>query len=71
MGSLAPRYVIAQLDFDFPDEEATQILRQESIRDIGTIYRIDDRQIYPFRNQLEKTLIEHQKWRKELPKCTF
>lgn len=71
LGSSSPRYVIAQVDFDFPDEEATQILRQESVRDIGAIYKIQEKQIHQFRQELEMSLIEHQEWRKELPNCTF
>lgn len=71
LGTVAPRYVIAQVDFYFPDEEATQILRQESVRDIGTIYRIEDRQVHLYRHELENALIAHQDWRKELPQCTF
>ena len=71
LGTLAPRYVIAQVDFDFPDEEASQVLRQEAVRDIGTIYKIEDKQVRQFRQDFELSLIEHEDWRKELPKCTF
>ncbi|MBS0651972.1 MAG: HDIG domain-containing protein [Verrucomicrobia bacterium] len=71
LGVQSPRYVIAQVDFDFPDEEASHILRQESVRDIGTIYKVEDKQVHQFRQDLELSLIEHQEWRKELPTCTF
>ncbi len=71
LGIQAPKYVIAQVDFDFLDEEASQVLRQESVRDIGTIYRVEDKQVHQFRQELELSLIEHQGWRKELPMCTF
>jgi putative nucleotidyltransferase with HDIG domain len=71
IGTLAPRYVIAQIDFDFPDSEATQVLKQEAVRDIGVIYKIDEAQVVAYRNQLEASLIKHQKWRNELPKSTF
>ncbi len=71
LGVKAPRYVIAQVDFDFPDEEATQILRQESVRDIGAIERVDEKQVHHFRQELEISLIDHQEWRKDLPDCTF
>lgn len=40
LGTNAKRYVVAQVDFAFPDEEATIILRQEAAREIGSIYRI-------------------------------
>ncbi len=42
LGSEAKRYVVAQIDFAFPDEEATIILKQEAAHEIGTIYRIKD-----------------------------
>ncbi|MBS0605695.1 MAG: HDIG domain-containing protein [Verrucomicrobia bacterium] len=71
LGAQSPRYVIAQVDFNFPDEEATHILRQESVRDIGTIYKVEEKQVHQFRQDLEVSLIEHQEWRKELPTCTF
>ena len=41
----APRYVVAQVDFDFIDQEATDILKQEAVRDIGKIYRLKEGQI--------------------------
>lgn len=71
IGTKAPRYVISQTDFLFMDEEATQTLRQEAVRDIGTIYKPEESQIHTFRRDLENTLIEHQKWRQELPRSTF
>ncbi len=71
LGTKAPRYVIAQVDFDFPDEEATQVMRQEAVRDIGGIYRIDHQQIHRYRQELENSLIAHQDWRKQLRSCTF
>ncbi len=71
LGTVAPRYVIAQVDFNFPDEEASHVLRQEAVRDIGTIEKIEDKQVRQFRQDFELVLIEHENWRKELPKCTF
>jgi len=71
IGTLAPRYVIAQIDFDFPDAEATQVLKQEAVKDISAIYAIKEAQIQEFRYNLEKTLIDTQRWREELPQSTF
>ncbi|MBS0620052.1 MAG: HDIG domain-containing protein [Verrucomicrobia bacterium] len=71
IGTLAPRYVISQTDFDFLDEEATGTLKQEAVRDIGAIYKIDESQIRRYRHDLENSLIEHQKWRSQLPRSTF
>jgi putative nucleotidyltransferase with HDIG domain len=71
VGTPSPRYVIAQTDFSFLDEEATQTLKQEAVRDIGAIYKLDEAQVKNFRQTYENSLIEEQKWRKDLPESTF
>ncbi len=71
IGTQAPRYVISQADFYFLDEEATQTLKQEAVRDIGAIFKVDENQVNLYRHQTENSLIEHQKWRQDLPKSTF
>jgi cyclic-di-AMP phosphodiesterase PgpH len=71
VGTSAPRYVIAQTDFSFWDEEATQTLKQEAARDIGSIYKVDEDQAQNFRSDFENSLIEHQQWRQDLPSSTF
>jgi putative nucleotidyltransferase with HDIG domain len=53
LNSVAPRYVVAQVDFDFLDEEATAILRQEALRDIGKIYLLSE-------NLITKRLLEFE-----------
>jgi cyclic-di-AMP phosphodiesterase PgpH len=55
VGQKAPQYIVAQVDFTFPDEELTIVSRQEAAFSIGTIYRLNDRQV-----QLAVT--EIQKW---------
>lgn len=45
LGKIAQNYVVAQIDFSFPDEEATSILRQEAIRGLGPIYQLDAEQL--------------------------
>lgn len=69
--SLAPGFVVAQVDFDFLDEEATIILRQEAIRDIGKIYQISDKDIRQRRIEFENFLIYNQDWRKYATNSTF
>ena len=71
VGSKAKRYVVAQIDFSFPDEEHTAILRQESARDIGTIYRISQKNLIDQQFQFEGFLVQDQKWRQLFPKVTF
>src|SRR5580692_6821823 len=48
IGKPALRYVIAQIDFSFPDEEATQTLKRRALHDIGSIYSIGESQIKQF-----------------------
>lgn len=71
LGSLAPRYISAQVAFDFPDLEATKMLKQEAVRDIGSFYHIDENQIRSYRKELELSLIQNPNWRSKLSKSTF
>lgn len=67
----AKNYIVAQTDFEFPDEEGTVILRQESARDIAAIYKLDFKEIERKRIDFEKFLIDDPSWRQLLPKTTF
>lgn len=69
--SEAPGYVVAQVDFDYLDEEATIILKQEAVRDIGKIYQIPEKEIRQRRTEFENYLIYNQDWRKTAPDSTF
>lgn len=69
--SIAPKYIVAQVDFDFFDEEATALLKQESVRDIGKIYKISDKDIRQRRIGFENFLIYNQEWRKYVENSTF
>ena len=71
IGTKAPRYVISQTDFLFLDEEATQTLKQEAVRDVGVIFKVDENQASMFRRNFENSLIEHQQWRQDLPRSPF
>ncbi len=71
IGTQAPRYVISQTDFFFLDDEATRTLKQEAVRDIGSIYKVDENQVSVFRRDFENFLIEHQQWRQDLPRSPF
>lgn len=71
LNSVAPGYVVAQIDFDFLDEEATIILKQEAIRDIGKIYQISEKDIRQRRIEFENFLIYNQDWRKYATDSTF
>ena len=70
-GKSAPHYVVAQIDFSFPDEEATTILKQEALLDIGKIYAIDPDDIRKRRVDFENILIYDQEWRNNVKQSTF
>lgn len=71
LNAVAGRYIVAQVDFEFPDYEATFVLKQQAAGDIGPIYQIDDRQLRQERGDLEEQLIHSKKWRKASPYSTF
>jgi putative nucleotidyltransferase with HDIG domain len=71
LNSTAPRYIVAQVDFEFPDYETTIILKQQAMKDIGQIYQIDDKEIRDVRLDLENQLIQGRKWRLAAPSSTF
>lgn len=63
LNSYAPGYIVAQIDFDFYDEEATIIMKQESLRDVGKIFEISENQVHQRSIEFEEFLIKHQEWR--------
>lgn len=71
LNGIAPSYIVAQTDFEFLDEEATIILKQEAVRDIGKVYRISDKQIHSKRTDFENLLVKDEKWREEVEESTF
>lgn len=62
--SIAPSYVVAQVDFDFFDEKATIILKQEAIRDVGQIYQLSGKDIRQRRIEFENFLTSDEGWRR-------
>jgi cyclic-di-AMP phosphodiesterase PgpH len=71
LGSIAPSYTVTQVDFDFYDEEATIILKQEAVKDIGKIYSLSEKSVRQRRIEFENFLIYNQDWRKYSEKSTF
>ncbi len=66
LNSLAPSYIVAQVGFDFFDEEATIILKQEALREVGKIYRISEKEIRQGRIEFENLLIYNQEARQSI-----
>jgi putative nucleotidyltransferase with HDIG domain len=71
LGSISDRYIVAQVDFKFADEEATERVRQESARDVGFIFKIDPKQLHELSQAFERELMENQLWRDQLLATTF
>lgn len=69
--SIAPGYIVAQIDFEFLDQDATVILKEEAVRDIGKIYLISSKDVRSRRLEFDNTLLFNQDWRKELQKTTY
>lgn len=67
----AKKYILAQVGFEFPDMEATRILKEESMQDIGKFYYFQDDEILAAEKEIHRELIKNPKWRAALPNVTF
>lgn len=71
LDSVAPGYIVAQVDFAFLDREATAILREEASRDIGKIYLISEKEVRSRRLEFDNYVLYNHKWRDDLPRTTY
>lgn len=71
LGTAAPHFVVAEVPFAFADDEATAIMRQEALLDIGKIYTLDPDDVVKRRVEFENSLIFDQAWRKQAQQSTF
>ncbi len=71
LNSIAPGYIVSQVDFDFPDEEATVILRQDALRDIGKIYQLSQKDIHQKRIEFDSFLLYNQAWHEQAESGAF
>lgn len=65
LNTMSQSYIVAEHDADFYDEEATIILKQEAVRDIGKIYQLQDKQVRQRKLEFENYLLYNQEWGKE------
>jgi putative nucleotidyltransferase with HDIG domain len=65
LNTIAPSYIVSQVSFDFPDEEATLILRQDALRDVGRIYALSQKDVTQKRIEFENFLLYNQSWQDE------
>lgn len=70
LNSIAPDYVVAQVDFDFLDDEATIILKQEAVQDVGRIYQLSHKEIHQQRIEFANFLLYNQEWRNTVSKSS-
>ena len=71
LNTTASRYIVAQIDFEFPDYETTILLKQQAMQDVGDEYKIEDKEIRNARYELEEDLIRNKNWRRMAPMSTF
>jgi len=66
LGTQAKQYIVSQVEFTFPDEEATAILKQEAAFEIGKIFRIEEQQIQIRVTEFQKYITQNsegkEKW---------
>ena len=60
----AKNYIVAQIDFTFPDETTTAITKRETIRGISSIYALDAREVKKAKNYFYKSVIRNEEWRR-------
>ncbi len=71
LNTKAGRYIVGQVDFEFPDEEATVILKQQELRGVGSIFQIDEKQIRQTRLEFENFLVHNRAWQDILPDASI
>lgn len=65
LNTTSKHYVVSQIAFDFPDDEATIISRQRAIKDIDKIYEIKPSEFAILRGEFEQELLSSYQWRRE------
>lgn len=71
IGSESNKFIASRINFEFLDEEASQALKEESTRDIGIIYKLDEDQVRDVRVEFQKYLMQNSDWRKFAELSTF
>lgn len=71
INTIAPGYVVSQVDFDFPDDEATIIMKQDAIRDVGKIYQLSQADVRQKRIEFENFLLYNQAWHEQTDSQVF
>ncbi len=71
LNAQAKNYVVAEVDFEFPDQDGTVVLLQQALKDVGPIYMFVPQEVKQTRYNFEDLLIQKDEWRGKLPTVTF
>lgn len=71
LNSIASRYIVSQVAFDFLDDEATLILKQDAVRNVGKIYQLPEWEARQKRTEFDDFLLYNQGWREQSEDGTF
>ncbi len=69
--STASRFIVSQVDFEFPDDEATIILKQEALLGISEINKIMESQLRQMRIDFENYLLKNSDWKVALSNSNY
>ena len=65
LNTTANRYIVAQVDFKFPDYESTIFLKQRAMQEVGSIEQIDPKQLQRVKAELDQIILSSKKWHME------
>lgn len=71
VGKISSHYVTSQIDFDFNDEEATGLLKQEAAKDIGSIYATCVHDVKRRCAEVGSRLRDERIWRERFPEIPY
>ena len=59
LGATSKQYIIAQINFEYPDEDSTLVLKEQAMQDIGAIYKFSDKQMEKVMGDFEHQLVQN------------
>lgn len=66
LGSVAQHYVVSPIDFYFADDEATKIMREDALKEIGEVYRLDAIELKQKRFDFDNYLVNEKGWQESI-----
>ncbi len=71
VGTVSTHFITSQIDFDFPDAEATNLLKQEAAKDIGSIYATCLHEVKKRCQEVGSKLRDERVWRERFPEVSY